>query len=84
MKINSGDIISINPYLAELMNNNPVPAFAVDKNGRVIMWNRAIENLTGRNRDSSLGKADFEHSIPFFGKRNSFLQTIYSTQILIS
>jgi signal transduction histidine kinase/CheY-like chemotaxis protein len=47
----------------------PDATFVIDKNGKVISWNRAIEKMTGINAEDILEKGDYEYSIPFYGKR---------------
>ncbi|MDE4907723.1 PAS domain S-box protein [Methanogenium marinum] len=51
----------------------PDPTFAIDTEGRVIAWNKAIEDLTGVNAADILGKGDYEYSIPFYGQRKPTL-----------
>ena len=45
----------------------------VDKNGKVISWNRAIEKITGVEAELILGKGDYEYSLPFYGERRPTL-----------
>ena len=47
----------------------PDATFVVDKDKRVIAWNRAIEKMTGVDKEDVLGKDDYEYSIPFYGAR---------------
>ena len=58
---------------AEIINFLPDPTFAVDLDGRIIAWNRAMENLTGIRTQDIMGKGDYEHAIPFYGKRKPLL-----------
>ena len=51
----------------------PDATFAIDKKGRVISWNRAMESLTGVKADDILGKGDYEYSLPFYGFRQPIL-----------
>jgi PAS domain S-box-containing protein len=41
--------------------------------GRVIAWNRVMEELTGISAAEMLGKGDYEYSIPFYGRRRPLL-----------
>jgi PAS domain S-box-containing protein len=45
----------------------------VDNQGRVVAWNRAIEELTGVRTEDMLGKGDFDYAIPFYGERRPSL-----------
>ena len=49
------------------------PVFAIDKTGVIIIWNKAIEQLTGVRSGDMVGKGNREYSIPFFGKRRPML-----------
>ncbi|HWQ66673.1 MAG TPA: PAS domain S-box protein [Methanospirillum sp.] len=55
--------------LAGIVNHLPDPTFAIDNQGKVIVWNRAIEELTGVRAGEMVGKGDHEYSIPLFGRR---------------
>jgi PAS domain S-box-containing protein len=51
----------------------PDATFAIDKKGRVIAWNRAMESMTGVKADDILGIGDYEYSLPFYGFRQPIL-----------
>ena len=51
----------------------PDATFAIDKEGRVIAWNRAMESMTGVKADDILGIGDYEYSLPFYGFRQPIL-----------
>ena len=55
--------------LRDILDFLPDPTFAVDLEGRVILWNRAIEEMTGIHSDAMLGKGDYEYALPFYGVR---------------
>ena len=59
--------------LADIIEFLPDATFVVDKNGKVISWNRAIEKMTGVEAESILGKGDYEYSLPFYGERRPTL-----------
>jgi two-component system, cell cycle sensor histidine kinase and response regulator CckA len=59
--------------LAQIVDFLPDATFAIDRAGKIIAWNRAIEELTGRKADTMLGKSDYEHSVPFYGIRRPVL-----------
>ncbi len=46
----------------------PNATFAIDKKGHVIIWNEAIEQMTGIPAAKMLGKDGYAHAIPFYGK----------------
>jgi PAS domain S-box-containing protein len=59
--------------LADIINFLPDPTFVIDREGKVIAWNRALEDLTGVKPEDMLGKGDYEHAIPFYGFRRPVL-----------
>jgi PAS domain S-box-containing protein len=44
----------------------PDPTFIVDRDNRVIAWNRALQTLTGVKKESILGKADYQSAFKFY------------------
>ena len=59
--------------LTDIINFLPDATFAIDREGRIIAWNRAIEELTGIPAAEMLGKGDHEYAIPFYGHRRPIL-----------
>jgi|GEM_PF-6401451 len=59
--------------LADIINFLPDAALVIDKEGKVIAWNRAIEALTGFKAEDMLGKGSYEHALPFYGQRRPIL-----------
>lgn len=59
--------------LADIVDFLPDATFAVDLEGKVIIWNRAAEELTGVAASNMLGKGNHEYSIPFYGDRRPTL-----------
>jgi PAS domain S-box-containing protein len=52
--------------LGEIIDFLPDATFAVDRNGTVIAWNRATEQLTGIEAAEMLGKGDCAYAFPFY------------------
>ncbi len=59
--------------LAEIMDFIPDAILAVDLEGRVIAWNKAMENLSGIKAMDILGKGNYEYALPFYGCRRPIL-----------
>lgn len=64
--------------LSEIIDFLPDATFAVDREGRVIAWNRAIEEMTGVKAEQMLGKGDYEYSLAFHGVRRPILIDLVS------
>jgi len=58
---------------ADILNFLPDATLAIDINGVVIAWNRAMEEMTGVPANTMLGKGDYEYALPFYGKRRPIL-----------
>lgn len=59
--------------LADIIDFLPDATFAIDCKGRVIAWNRAIEEMTGVPKERMLGLGDHEYSLPFYHERRPIL-----------
>ncbi|MBT9173299.1 MAG: putative diguanylate cyclase YegE [Syntrophomonadaceae bacterium] len=62
--------------LGIIIDSVPDGLLAVDSEGRVIMWNRAVEEMTGVRKEEVLGKGEYAHAAPFFGERRPILVNI--------
>lgn len=51
----------------------PDATFAVDREGKVIAWNRAMEEMTGIRKEEILSQGNYAYSIPFYGTRRPVL-----------
>ncbi|WP_276620086.1 sensor domain-containing diguanylate cyclase/phosphohydrolase [Syntrophomonas wolfei] len=59
--------------LASIIDFLPDATFAIDNEGRVIIWNRAMEEMSGIRGEGMLGKDNYEYALPFFPKRRPML-----------
>ncbi|HZV81543.1 MAG TPA: transporter substrate-binding domain-containing protein [Geobacteraceae bacterium] len=53
--------------LADIIEFLPDATFVLDREGRVLAWNHAIEEMTGIRKDEMIGRGDQAYAIPFFG-----------------
>jgi PAS domain S-box-containing protein len=60
-------------FLTDVINFLPDATFVIDSDGKVIAWNRAIEEMTGMPATEMIGKGNYEHAIPFYGDRRPIL-----------
>ena len=51
----------------------PDATFVIDTRKRVIAWNRAIEEMTGVQREDIVGQGDYAYAIPWYGERRPIL-----------
>ena len=59
--------------LADIINFLPDATFVIDTDGKVVAWNRAIEELSGVRAEDMVGKGDYEYAVPFYGVRRPVL-----------
>jgi len=57
----------------DLINFSLDAEFAIDPEGNVLAWNRAMEQLTGVPSPSIVDKGNFVYAEPFFGKHQRML-----------
>jgi len=55
--------------LSEIIEFLPDATLVIDKDGRVMAWNRAIEQMTGVSKSEMIGKGEYEYALPFYGER---------------
>ena len=59
--------------LSDIIDFLPDATFVIDREGKVIAWNKAIEEMTGVQAADVLGKGDYEYALPFYGERRPIL-----------
>ena len=51
----------------------PDATFVIDNGGKVIFWNKEIEEMTGVKSENMTGRGNYEYAIPFYGERRPIL-----------
>jgi PAS domain S-box-containing protein len=59
--------------LSDIIEFLPDATFVLDRQGKVIAWNHAIEKMTGISKEEMIGKGDHAYTIPFYGDRRKHL-----------
>lgn len=59
--------------LAEIIQLLPDAAFIINTKGKVIAWNKAMEELTNIKAEDILDKSSLEYSLPFYGEKRPIL-----------
>jgi PAS domain S-box-containing protein len=60
-------------YLSDIVGFLPDATMVIDHEGKVVAWNRAMEEFTGVKAKAMLGKGDYEYALPFYGERRPIL-----------
>lgn len=63
------ELLSLTRRLNDIIEFIPDATYVIDRDGRVIAWNRAIEEMTGIRKDAMLGEGRYEYAMPFYGRR---------------
>lgn len=61
------DLRAAHRQLLAIIDFLPDATFVIDQNGKVVAWNRAIEEMTGVQKEEILGKGNEAYAIPFYG-----------------
>lgn len=59
--------------LYDIIEFLPDATFAIDTNGKIIAWNRAMEVMTGIPKKEMLAQGNYAYAVPFFGERRPLL-----------
>ena len=59
--------------MSDIINFLPDATCVIDRQGCVIAWNHAMEHLSGVKASDMLGKGNYEHAVPFVGRRQPVL-----------
>jgi PAS domain S-box-containing protein len=59
--------------LTDIIDFLPDATLAINLSGKVIAWNRAMEEMSGVKVEDILGKGDYEYAVPFYGMRRPVL-----------
>lgn len=51
----------------------PDATFVINRESKVIAWNRAMEEMTGLEKKQILGKGDYLYALPFYGEARPIL-----------
>ncbi|HNX18006.1 MAG TPA: PAS domain S-box protein [Methanoregula sp.] len=59
--------------LTDIINFLPDATIAIDTRGKVIAWNRAMEEMTGTSAETVLDTRNYEYAVIFYGERRPML-----------
>ncbi len=63
-------------YLTDLIDFLPDATYAIDTEGKVISWNKAMEDFTGISGREMIGKDNYEYALPFYNQRREMLANL--------
>jgi len=65
----TNELVDSRYLLQNIIDSLPDATFSVDNGGKVISWNKRIEEMTGIKSEDIIGKGNHEYSMPFYGER---------------
>jgi len=66
-------LVVANDTLRNIIEFLPDATFVIDREKRVIAWNKAMCEMTGVSKADMLGKGDFAYAVPFYGHARPIL-----------
>ena len=66
-------LLNTKQQLRDIIDFLPDATFVIDNDKKVVIWNRAIEKMSGVAKEDMIGKGDHEYTIPFYGERRTQL-----------
>ncbi len=73
LRLAKEELEATNQRLMQIIEFLPDATFVIDAEGRVIAWNKAMEEMTGVSKSEIIGKGEHVYSIPFHGIRRPIL-----------
>lgn len=64
---------SLNQQLEDIIEFLPDATFVINKERKVIAWNKAIEEMTGVKKEEMIGRGDYAYAVPFYGEPRPIL-----------
>ena len=59
--------------LQDIIEFLPDATFVIDRDKKILFWNRAMEEMTGIKKQDIIGQGDYAYAIPFYGERRPLL-----------
>ncbi len=72
-RISENKLKAAHDKLSSIIDFLPDATFVIDRERKVISWNRAMEEMTGVGKEDIIGKGDYAYSIPFYGEPRPLL-----------
>ncbi len=67
------ELLEAQRRMADIIEFLPLPMMAIDRQGTITIWNRAMQDYSGWASVEMIGKNNHEHALPFYGERRRIL-----------
>ncbi|OPX89522.1 MAG: Sporulation kinase E [Pelotomaculum sp. PtaB.Bin013] len=71
--MNKEQLYTTNQQLLDIIDFLPDATLVIDRDKKVVAWNRAIEEMTGVSKADIMGKGEYAYAIPFYGESRPIL-----------
>jgi PAS domain S-box-containing protein len=72
-KLVENKLLATRHQLMDIIEFLPDATLVIDKDKKVVFWNRAIEEMTGVNKEDIIGKGNYAYAEPFYGEPRPIL-----------
>ena len=62
------EFLAARQQFIDIIQSLPDPTFVINRERKIVAWNRAMEEITGLSEAEMIGRGDRAYSIPFWGK----------------
>ncbi|MCX6826881.1 MAG: PAS domain S-box protein [candidate division Zixibacteria bacterium] len=66
-------ILAAQQQMEQVIDLLPDATSVIDQEGKVVFWNKAMEEMTGVAKELMIGRGDYEYTLPFYGERRPAL-----------
>ncbi len=73
LKSSNKALTDVNRQLNDIIEFLPDATYVVGTDGKVIAWNRAIEEMTGVPKENIIGEGNYAYAVPFWGQKQPCL-----------
>ncbi|MDD2422408.1 MAG: PAS domain S-box protein [Heliobacteriaceae bacterium] len=80
-KMAEEQFLTAHQQLQDIIDFLPDATFVIDKDKKIIAWNRAIEEFSGFSKREVIGKGDYAYAIPFYGEPRPILIDLVGREI---
>ena len=67
---------TVQKLLTDTLNFFHQPVYIIDREGKVLVWNKGMAAMSGMREEDIIGKGDWEYSLPFFGHKAPMLSDL--------
>ncbi len=71
------ELLATRQKFKDIVEFLPDPTFAVDNERRIVIWNRALREMTGLTEEEMIGRGNNAYSVPFWGEPRKALADLF-------